>query len=417
MMDLTSSFQQLGIALGLGLLVGLQRERAASRLAGMRTFPLVTVLGTLCSMLSQAFGGWILAAGLVALAAFAILGNLVELREGTADPGLTTEVALLLMFAVGAYLVVGVKEVAIAMGGGVAVLLQFKGSLHGVARKLGDADLRAIMRFALLSLVILPALPNRAYGPYAVLNPREIWLMVVLIVGISLAGYIVYRFFGEQAGIVTGGILGGLISSTATTVSYARRTSTSPASNRAAAVVIIVASTIVFGRILLEIGLVAPSFLPAAFPPIALLMFLQASLACGMWFWSRNEPTEMPVQENPSELKSALGFAALYAIVVLAVAAAKQHFGEQGLYVVAGLSGLTDMDAITLSTAQLVNSARLEPDRAWRVILLASLANLVFKSVIVTTLGKRELTARIVPLFGVVLLAGAAILLLWPGPD
>jgi uncharacterized membrane protein (DUF4010 family) len=178
-----------------------------------------------------------------------------------------------------------------------------------------------------------------------------------------------------------------------------------------------VASTIVFGRILLEIGLVAPSFLPAAFPPIALLMLLQACVATGMWFWSRNEPTEMPVQENPSELKSALGFAALYAIVVFAVAAAKQHFGDQGLYVVAGLSGLTDMDAITLSTAQLVNSARLEADRAWRVILLASLANLVFKSLIVMTLGRRELTARIVPLFGVVLLAGAAILLLWPGPD
>jgi uncharacterized membrane protein (DUF4010 family) len=416
MMDLTSSFQQLGIALGLGLLVGLQRERAASRLAGMRTFPLVTVLGTLCSMLSQGFGGWILGAGFVALAAFAILGNLVELREGTADPGLTTEVALLLMFAVGAYLVVGVKEVAIAIGGGVAVLLQFKGSLHVVARKLGDADLTAIMRFALISLVILPALPNRAYGPYAVLNPREIWLMVVLIVGISLAGYIVYRFFGEQAGIVTGGILGGLISSTATTVSYARRTSTAPASSRAAAVVIMVASTIVFGRILLEIGLVAPSFVRTALPPIALLMVLQASLAAGMWLWGRNEATEMPIQENPTELKSALGFAALYAIVVFAVAAAKQHFGERGLYAVAALSGLTDMDAITLSTAQLVNSARLEADRAWRVILLASLSNLVFKSLIVAALGRRELLARIAPLFGVVLLAGGAILLLWPRP-
>src|SRR5258705_11374007 len=106
-MDLASNFQQLGIAVGLGLLVGLQRERAASRLAGMRTFPLVTLLGALCSMLAQSFGGWILAAGFVALAALIVLGNLLEMREGTADPGLTTEVALLLMFAVGAYLMVG----------------------------------------------------------------------------------------------------------------------------------------------------------------------------------------------------------------------------------------------------------------------------------------------------------------------
>ena len=130
----------------MGLLVGLQRERAESRLAGMRTFPLVTLLGALCSMLAQPFGGWILAAGFVALAALIVLGNLLEMREGAADPGLTTEVALLLMFAVGAYLMVGIKEVAIAISGGLAVLLQFKGSLHGIARKLGDDDLKAIMR-------------------------------------------------------------------------------------------------------------------------------------------------------------------------------------------------------------------------------------------------------------------------------
>ena len=262
------------------------------------------------------------------MTALVVLGNLLEMREGTADPGLTTEVALLLMFGVGAYLMVGIKEVAVAIGGGLAVLLQFKGSLHGIARKLGDDDLKAIMRFVLISLVILPALPDRAFGPYYALNPREIWLMVVLIVGISLAGYIIYKFFGERAGIVMGGVLGGLISSTATTVSHARRSANVPASSRAAAVVITIASTIAFGRVLLEIGVVAPSFLPTALPPISLLMFLQAALAAGMWFLGRNQPTEMPAQENPSELKSALGFAALDAIVVFAVAAAKQHFGE-----------------------------------------------------------------------------------------
>jgi uncharacterized membrane protein (DUF4010 family) len=305
--------------------------------------------------------------------------------------------------------------VAVAIGGGLAVLLQFKGSLHGIARKLGDDDLKAIMRFVLISLVILPALPNRTFGLYSALNPREIWLMVVLIVGISLAGYIIYKFFGERAGIVMGGILGGLISSTATTVSHARRSANAPASSRAAAVVITIASTIAFGRVLLEIGVVAPSFLPTALLPISLLMVLQAALAAGMWFLGRNQPTEMPAQENPSEMKSALGFAALYAIVVFAVAAAKQHFGQRGLYAVALLSGLTDMDAITLSTAQLVSAARLDADHGWRVIVLASLANLLFKSVIVMALGQRQLRSRIVPLFGLVLLVGASILLLWPG--
>jgi uncharacterized membrane protein (DUF4010 family) len=413
-MDLASTFQQLGIGLGLGLLVGLQRQRAASRLAGLRTFPLVTLLGALCSLLAQVFGGWILAGGLLAMAAIIILGNFVEMREGVTDPGLTTEVALLLMFSVGAYLMVGATEVAVAISGGLAVLLQFKGALHGLASKLGDDDLTAIMRFALISLVILPAVPNRAFGPYSVLNPREIWLMVVLIVGLSLAGYIIYKFFGERAGIVMGGILGGLISSTATTVSYARRTVSVPAASWASAIVIMVASTIAFARVLLEIGVVAPSFLPVAFRQIVLLMILQALLAGGMWLWGRKLPTEMPAHGNPSELKSALTFAAAYGVVVFAVAAGMHHFGDRGLYVVAALAGLTDMDAITLSTAQLVSAARLDADQGWRVILLASLANVTFKSLIVMVVGQSQLRARVVPVFGLVLLAGIAVLFFWP---
>jgi uncharacterized membrane protein (DUF4010 family) len=214
-MELTVLFQQLGIALGLGLLVGLQRERAASRLAGVRTFPLVTILGTVSALLGQAFGGWILAAGFLALAGTIFANKEIESREGPADPGLTTEVALLLMFGVGAYLVSGHREAAIAIGGGVAVLLQFKGELHGIVAKLGDNDLKAIMQFALLSLVILPILPNRVYGPFSVLNPRQIWWMVVLIVGISLVGYILYKFSGTGTGVVVNGLLGGVISSTA----------------------------------------------------------------------------------------------------------------------------------------------------------------------------------------------------------
>src|SRR5499426_1334578 len=228
-MELSILFKQLVIALGLGLLVGLQREYADSQLAGIRTFPLVTILGVVCAMLAQSFGGWVIAAGLIAVAGLIVVGNLEKFHAGPADPGLTTEIAMLLMYGVGAYVVVGPETIAIAIGAGAAVLLQYKGQLHGMARKLGDEDLRAIMQFVLMSLVILLVLPNRTYGLYAVLNPREIWLMVLLIVGLSLAGYITYKFFGEHAGLLLGGILGGVISSTATTVSYARRTAHDPA--------------------------------------------------------------------------------------------------------------------------------------------------------------------------------------------
>ena len=154
--------------------------------------------------------------------------------------------------------------------------------------------------------------------------------------------------------------------------------------------------------------------MPTALLPISLLMLLLAALASGMWFFRSHQPTEMPMQEIPSELKSALGFATLYAIVVFAVAAAKKHFGQEGLYTVAILSGLTDMDAITLSTAQLVTSARLDDDHGWRVIVLTSLANGVFKSIVVMVLGQRQLRSRIVASFGLVLLAGTSILWLWP---
>lgn len=407
-------FVKLGIALGLGLLVGLQRERTASKVAGVRTFPLITILGALSGLLAQHFGGWIVALALISLTGVIVIGNLAVLKEGRVDPGITTEVAMLLMFGVGAYLVVGQPEVAIAIGGGVAVLLQFKVQLHGIADKLGDNDLTAIMQFALISLVILPVLPNRTYGPYDVLNPHQVWWMVVLIVGISLGGYIIYKFFGQQAGVVLGGILGGLISSTATTVSYSRRVSKAPEISRLAGVVIMIASAVVFARVLLMIGVVARSFLPIAAWPILILFVISTLSSCWLWFSGRREHLEMPSQENPSELKSALLFGFFYAIVLVGAAAAKERFGDRGLYVVAGLSGLTDVDAITLSTSQLVNAGRLDGGQGWRVIVTALSTNLLFKAAAVAVLGSPQLFKRIAPLYVVVLVAAVLLMILWP---
>jgi uncharacterized membrane protein (DUF4010 family) len=409
-MDISSLFQQLGIALGLGLLVGLQRESAASPLAGVRTFPLVTVLGTVCGLLSQSFGGWILAAGIIALTVIIYIGKIIEMSKGHADPGITTEVALLLMFAVGAYLVVGDRAVAIAIGGGAAVLLHFKGELHGIVAKLGANDLKAVMQFALISLVILPVLPNRTYGPFDVLNPRNIWWMVVLIVGINLGGYIAYKFLGQRAGITLGGVLGGLISSTATTVSYAKRAAAAPGAIGPAAIVIMIASTVVFARLLLEIATVAPAFLPTAAPWLTALLLLSAVSSFALWFRSDKNHEEMPEQENPSELKSALVFGLIYAVVLFVVAAVKELYGSRGLYAVAALSGLTDVDAITLSTAQLVNAGRLNADDGWKLIVVAAISNLIFKAGAVAALGRRKLFVRILPAYGIVIVAGLLML-------
>lgn len=409
--DLSDVFLHFGIALGLGLLVGLQRERADSRLAGVRTFALVTVSGTLAAYLGQALGGWVVAAGVVSLAGLLVTGNLIKLKSGRVDPGLTTEVAMLLMFGVGAFLVVGPAAVAIAVGGAVAVLLYLKPQLHGLAEKLGDGDFRAIMQFALLTLVILPVLPDRELGPYQVLNPREIWLMVVLIVGLGLSGYLAYKLLGDRGGTILAGLLGGVISSTATTVSYSRRAAASPAASGLAAMVVIVASGVSCLRLLIEIGVVARGFLPSTGPPLGLMLGAFALYALLLWRRRPADGTEAPEAENPSELKPALIFAALYAVILVAVEAARRHFGETGLYAVAALSGLTDLDAITLSTSNLVSSGRLEQEVGTRLVVLAVLANLVFKAGVVAFLGNRALLLRVAVGYALAAAAGLAWLL------
>lgn len=409
--DLLEILQRLGIALGLGLIVGLQRERSGSPLGGFRTFPLATLFGSINGLIAIEYDTWPLAAGFLVIGALLIMGNIGHAER---DSGLTTEVAMLLMYAVGAFVMWGPISVAVIMGGTVAVLLHFKPEMHSIARRLEDPDFRAIMQFVLITLVVLPILPNQRYGPYQVLNPYKIWLMVVLIVGISLGGYIVYKFFGQKAGTLAGGILGGLISSTATTVSYARRTAESPGASKLAALVIMVASTIVFARVLIIIGASAPKFLAVAGWPIGVVLVALAAVCLVLWWLSNKEKAELPEQGNPSELKAAIIFAWLYALVLLAVAWAQENFGTRGLFVVAVLSGLTDMDAITLSLSDMVNRGHIEPGNGWRLILVAAMSNLVFKAGTVAVLGNKKLLGRVVVLFGIAIAVSLAVIFLWP---
>lgn len=413
-MDLNTVFLNLGISLGLGLLVGLQRERVESELAGIRTFPLITLLGTVCALLALRFGGWVMAAGLVGLAALVFSANRAKLRAGHVDPGMTTEVAILLMFGVGAFVVVGRLPAAVATGAAVAVLLHFKQPMHRFVQRIGEKDLLAIMQLALISLVILPVLPNRAYGPFAVLNPFKTWLMVVLIVGISLAGYVGYKLLGKNTGTLLAGLLGGAISSTATTVSFARRTRSTPEIGTVAAVVIMIAAAVSFARVIVEVAIVAPRWLHVIGPPLAAELLLMAALAGALWLFGRKANVELAEPENPAELKSALIFGALYAVILFGVAATKHYLGDRGLYAAAVVSGLTDMDAITLSTAQLANADRLTANVAWRIILVAAMANTLFKSILVLAMGDRRLGWRIAAPFAVAIAGGAVLLMVWP---
>lgn len=407
----------LAIALGLGLLVGLQREWASREVAGIRTFGLISLLGCVAGVLALELTPWIVPAGLVALAALVVVGGMARIRDGETDPGITTEVATLLIYLVGVVVGSGQWVAGVVLGATVALLLQWKAPLHRWVRSLNEGDLRAIFQFVLVALVVLPLLPDRTFGPYGVLNPFRAWLMVVLIVGISIGAYTGHRVLGGRAGTLLAGVLGGLISSTATTVSYARQTARNPDIVRAAAVVVVLASVIMFVRVTAAVALVVPAELARMAPPLVIMGIGSALSAAALGLQRRRgtETGSLGEPEPPSELRAAMAFGLLYAIVLVAVAAAREHLGTGGLYLVAALSGLTDMDAITLSTSQLVRAGRLDASSGWRIILVGGMANLVFKWVMVALLAGRALALRVGGAFLASLGVGVGLLVFWPG--
>lgn len=414
--DLTT----LGIAFGLGMLVGLQRETPKRDMAGVRTFTLITILGVTAGFLTRAYDNpFILPILGLSVAALLMMANVIKSKANGSDLdiGQTTEVAALLMFAVGGYLVVGNQIIGVIIGASMAILLHIKEHLHGFIEKLKPKDLSAIMTLAGIALVILPNSPDKNFGPYDVINPRNIWLMITLIVGISVFGYFIYKLFGKKVGVISNGILGGLISSTATTVSYARKTADAPEISKLAVFVITTASAISFVRVLFEVGVVIPNHLNVIAVPIGAVIIIMA-LTCVVLFYlinkNNSEGEEMPEPENPAQFKSALVFGLLYGIILLAVAFTKEKFGNDALYIVAIVSGLTDVDAITLSLSQLIKEGSLKATFGWKLILLAGLSNILFKGIMAIVLGAKQLVKWIVISFGIIIISGLLVMWLWP---
>lgn len=415
----------LGLALALGLLVGLEREQSGHA-TGIRTFPLLTIFGACTTLLVEPVGRWIVPAGLVVLggALFVYEGSRASLLKAGVDSGeepfpelgMTTIVAALVMYLVGAMLVAGYTPIAVAVGGMTAVLLRWKRPLHDFADRLGPTGYRAVYRFVLLAVVVLPVLPDRTYGPYDVFNPFQIWLVVVLIVGISVFGYILYKFVGPRAGVLVGGTLGGIVSSTAATVAYARRAARDPSVTTGAAVAIMIASTLSFLRIVVEVLVVAWEIRWVIVPKFAVLIAVMTLVSViayrGADDFQANEEHE---PEDPASLKVAVVFGAMYAVILFFVAITERHFGDTGMYVLAVISGLTDVDAITLSTAEMIQADRVSKGVGWRMMLIGGISNMAFKGGVAAVLGGRRLLKRIAVMFGVTLLAGFGILLLWPG--
>ena len=385
-------------SLAIGLLIGLERERRSSAKAGLRTFALVALLGTLSGLLAEKTGsGWILAAGLLSVGAM-IIAAYINRPDDAGDSGTTSVVAILVCYCLGAAVWFGYGTLAVMLGIATTVLLYFKAELHGLSSQLTSKDLISILQFAVLSFVILPILPDRNYGPYEALNPYQAWLMVVLVSGVSLAGYAALRLAGPQHGAPMMGLLGGLVSSTATTVVFSRHARAHAALTRTAMVVIMIASLMVLLRLTVMAAVVAPAIIE---PLVKVLTGgLVLGLAVTVFGWRRLEAQgELPMPEvrNPTEIRTALGFGALYAAVLFCSAWLSDVAGAKGMYFVALASGLTDVDAITLSSLRLFSLDKLSAVEAVTSIALAVLSNLTFKAGLVITLGGWGLARRTLP--------------------
>lgn len=408
----------LGISFGLGLLVGLQREKSQHETAGVRTFTLIALLGTMTGFISRGFENeFIIPAVVIAVAAFMInASRIIAEREINPTAGQTTEVAVLLMFVIGAYLVVGHQILAVIVGGALAIILYIKETLHSFIYRLKEKDFSAIMKFVGISLVILPILPNQTYGPFQVINPREIWLMVTLIVGISILGYFVYKWVGQKAGMISNGILGGIISSTATVISYSQNSAKNLTFSKISAFVIYVSITVSIIRVIVEIAIVVPEKLSELISPF-LVLFLFMTVVSGILFYvltkNKEAQTAMPEQKNPAQFKSALLFGFLYALILLAVAFVENKFGDSGLYVVSIVGGLAKKDAITLSLAQTIKEG-MDTYLGWKLIMTGTLANFAFKIFLVMLMGNRILLKWVASTFAISILAGLVLIWFWP---
>lgn len=389
-MNELASVYAFALSLALGLLLGLERERRPQTKAGLRTFALTSVLGTACGMLAEhAASPWLLPAGLLACTLVMVAAD----RQQPSDtPDTTTTMALLLSFAFGAMLWYGYTRITVALALASTALLYFKTELHDVSHRLSRQDMVSFLQFAVITFIVLPLLPDQGYGPYQALNPYRIWLMVVLIAGIGLAGYVALRFFGADRGPPLLGVLGGLISSTATTLIFARKTKIDSGLAGAAQLVILIANLVLLVRMLLITAIIAPRAVSVLAPSLGLGLISGAIMPLRLWRGSAADPTahDLPAK-NPLEFTAALSFGGIYAAALVLTAWLNDLFGATGIYAVAPVLGLTDMDAISLSALKLFGNGQLTAHQLAIALSLALCANMSFKLGIARVVGGIEL--------------------------
>lgn len=383
----------LAVALALGLLIGLERgwemreREEGKRIAGLRTYGLIGLLGGICALLAQVLGAVVLGYGFLGLAILLVAAYYRRIKL-SGDLGITSMVAALLTFGYGALAVMDHLFAATAAAVITALLLDLKPRLHAWLRKLTPQELNATFELLLISVVLLPVLPNKGYGPWQSLNPYEIWWMVVLIAGIGFIGYFAIKIGGTRYGAPLTGITGGLVSSTAVTITLSRLVRDLPEHRDALVSGILAACATMFPRILLVASVVNPKlFVPLAIPTgvTAVLTYV-----AGWWFWRRSPggPLGQHVEtlSNPFQIGMAIRFSLLLAVIMLLANAMRAWLGDAGLYVLAALSGLGDVDAINLSVSRL-SLHEISLQVAIVTIFIAAASNTLVKSLMAAYLG------------------------------
>ncbi len=427
-MEALAPYVSLAVALGVGLLIGMEREQASPEgedltfLGGARTHALFALAGALSALLARSAGVWVVVIAFVALMSLTVSSYIADVRAGR-DRGMTSEAAFAITFLLGALaLSQGVLEpldrrmiVVAALGVAVTALLSAKPLFQRLIEKTSKEDVYATLKFLIVAVIVLPLLPNQTYGPLDVLNPFEIGLMVVLIAGIGFVGYVAVRIMGSGRGLALTGFIGGLVSSTSVTLSFSGRAKEQRTLAGACALAVVAASSIMFPRVLIEVAVVNPGLLPKVAIPLGAMTGAGAIYAFAMYRATRStggsgkkggEEAEEKVEfDNPFELGSAIKFGLVYALVLLVAVAATRYLGAGGTYVAGLLAGTTDVDAITLSMANQAK-AGLDPSVAATTIMLGAASNTIVKAGLAIGLGGWAFGKRVALAFAVVLAAG-----------
>ena len=405
--DHVALYYRFGAALLIGLLVGLQREYSQLQqkeyekmFGGVRTYALLGLLGCTAAFIAEHTGSV-----LAFVVIIGISGGLVMIAYAVTalrgSPGMTSEVAAVITLLTGALCYWGELELAAALGVTMTVVLALKLQTQTLVRNITQADVYATLTFAVIALVILPVLPRTSFGPppFDVLVPYKIWLMVIFISGISFLGYVLIKIVGARRGVGLTGLLGGLASSTAVTLSFAHRSRDLPGLARPFALAILLAWSIMFVRVMVEVAVLNQPLLRIVWIPLTAALVVSMAYCVYLYYsQSASKQEEEDHFKNPFELGPALSFGLLYAVILLAANAARLYLGDAGVYLSSIVSGLADVDAITLSMAELSRAGgAIEQSTAAPAIVLAVVSNTLVKGGIVLSMGSAALVRAILP--------------------